>query len=82
VLSIISGKNFSRAKAQSATAFLQGFLCAFAPLREQCFLPGCERMRTFPKILVFLNGRNGKNISVRHSSKTTFKNKLLTFFRP
>jgi hypothetical protein len=30
-------KIFSRkgAKAQSATAFLKGFLCAFAPLRER-----------------------------------------------
>jgi hypothetical protein len=26
------------AKAQSATAFLKGFLCAFAPLRENIFL--------------------------------------------
>jgi hypothetical protein len=32
-------KIFSRkgAKAQSATAFLKGFLCAFAPLREKYF---------------------------------------------
>jgi hypothetical protein len=33
------------AKAQSATAFLKGFLCAFAPLRENIFFlskgPGC-----------------------------------------
>jgi len=27
------------AKAQSAAAFLKGFLCAFAPLREK-YLPG------------------------------------------
>jgi hypothetical protein len=32
-------EDFSRkgAKAQSATAFLKGFLCAFAPLREKYF---------------------------------------------
>jgi hypothetical protein len=32
-------KDLSRkdAKAQSAAAFLNGFLCAFAPLREKCF---------------------------------------------
>ena len=27
------------AKAQSAAAFLKGFLCAFAPLREKYFFP-------------------------------------------
>jgi hypothetical protein len=33
-------EGFSRkgAKAQSAAAFLRVFLCAFAPLREKCFL--------------------------------------------
>jgi hypothetical protein len=38
-------KNFSRkgAKAQSATAFLIGFLCAFAPLREKFFSMKKER---------------------------------------
>jgi len=29
----VNAKN-TRAKAQSAAAFLNGFLCAFAPLRE------------------------------------------------
>jgi hypothetical protein len=28
-------EKISRAKAQSAIAFLKGFLCAFAPLREK-----------------------------------------------
>jgi hypothetical protein len=34
-----NGNDFSRkdAKAQSATAFLKGFLCVFAPLREKYF---------------------------------------------
>src|SRR5215217_5495658 len=34
------------AKAQSAAAFLKGFLCAFAPLREKYFFPP-NAMRTF-----------------------------------
>jgi hypothetical protein len=36
-----SDEKISRAKAQkaqSAAAFLKGFLCAFAPLREEIFL--------------------------------------------
>ena len=34
---VLSGGGFSRkgAKTQSAAAFLRGFLCAFAPLREK-----------------------------------------------
>jgi len=34
---VLSGEGFSRkgAKTQSAAAFLRGFLCAFAPLREK-----------------------------------------------
>src|SRR5215217_5087143 len=30
------------AKAQSAAAFLKGFLCAFAPLREKYSFPKCD----------------------------------------
>src|SRR5215213_9372600 len=42
-------KDFSRkdAKAQSATAFLKGFLCAFAPLREKYFFPGVFTLERF-----------------------------------
>jgi hypothetical protein len=38
---ISSQEHFSRkgAKAQSAAAFLNGFLCAFAPLREKYSYP-------------------------------------------
>jgi hypothetical protein len=37
---VLCGEDFSRkgAKAQSAAAFLRGFLCAFAPLREKSLL--------------------------------------------
>jgi len=34
-----STEKISHAKAQSAAAFLKGFLCAFAPLREKYFFP-------------------------------------------
>ncbi len=33
------------AKAQSATAFLRGFLCGFAPLREKYFFPTGGQMK-------------------------------------
>jgi hypothetical protein len=57
-------EGFSRkgAKTQSAAAFLRVFLCAFAPLREKCFLSHVKILISPQSALRYAEERREENL--------------------